>query len=434
MVEESIINISPDDMPRRWYNLPADLPWPVPEPRDHPEAKVKLKDMPKLMLKHVMEHEETMRRWVRIPDEVLDLYLLVGRPRPLHRAYRLEEELKTPARIYLKREDQAPTGSHKMNHSLPQTYWMMEEGVPRLTTETGAGQWGTAIALSARLCGVKATIYFVRSAYKLKPDRYSFMKMLGADVVPSPSSRTETGKKFLEEDPEHPGSLGIAVGEAAEDALTDDDTKFTVGSLTRAVLLYASINGLETQKQFALADDEPDVMIGCFGGGSNFGGFVYPFVGEVMKKRRECEFITVQCEPDRLGKGEYRYAWMDEGRVMPQEMCYTMGIDYPIPMKMAEGLRYQASSPTISVLVNKGIVKPICYYDEKPIFEAAKLVLQTEGFLPAPESSYAIKAGVDLALECKKTGEEKVIAINISGHGYLDFPGYRNVLEEIILP
>lgn len=431
-IYERLINIPADEMPRRWYNIDADMPWPVPPPKDAPDTKIKIKDLPKVLLKRCLEHEESKERWIRIPDDVIDLYLLVGRPRPLHRAYNLERRLKTPARIYFKREDLAPTGSHKMNHALPQVYFAKEEGVGRLVTETGAGQWGTAMAYACALLGMPITIYWVRSAYKLKRDRYSFMKMCGADVVPSPSDRTEIGKKFLKENPEHPGNLAIALAEAAEDAFVHEDTKYPIGSVEKHVLIYATINGLETMKQFELIDEDPDLMIGCYGGGSNFAGFVFPFVGEVLQKKRECEFLAVQCTPGSLVKGEYRYDYVDSGKMFPMAKTLTLGIDVFPPPRIAEGLRYAAGgSPQVCLLVHKGVIKATYYDDEKPIAEAAKLVLETEGFLPAPESAYAVKAGIDEALKCKKTGEEKVIAINISGHGYLDFPGYRKLLPEL---
>jgi len=420
-----------DELPKEWYNIQPDLPEPLPVPKEPGNGVSRMDFLNKTMIHECLKQEFSPMRWVPIPDEVLQLYIQVGRPRPLYRALKLEQFLKLKkTRIYYKREDLSPTGSHKSNTALAQAYFAAKEGKHTLATETGAGQWGTALTHAARLMGLNCVVFWVRSVYNWKHDRRTFMHLLGATVHASPSKETKTGRKLLAKDPKHHGSLGIAVSEGLEYTEKHEGTVYSLGSVLNHVLLHQSIIGLETIKQFEIADDEPDLIIGCLGGGSNFGGIALPFAGEVLKKKRECEFLAAQSEAaPNLVKGRYEYDFGDVAEHTPLLKMYTLGHKTDMQPIKADGLRYHAAAPLISALRHHGIVKAVAYpADEKAIFEAARTFLQCEGWLIAPESSYAVRAAIDEARKNEKTGKEKVICMNISGHGFLDIPAYREKL------
>jgi tryptophan synthase beta chain len=384
------------------------------------------------MLHECLRQETSSERWIPIPEEIRELYIQAGRPRPLFRARRLEKLLGLKkVRLYYKREDLSPTGSHKVNTALAQAYYAQKEGKGTLVTETGAGQWGTALSYAARLIGLDCVVYWVRSVYDWKHDRRTLMKLLGSDVHPSPSKETRAGREVLSRSPNHPGSLGLAVSEGLEHAETHEGSVYALGSVLNHVLIHQSVIGLETIKQFQLADDSPDLIVACLGGGSNFGGLALPFAGEVLQGKRKCEFLAAQSEAaPNLVRGEFRYDFGDVAGHTPLLKMYTLGHATEMMPIKADGLRYHAAAPIISALRDKDIVKAVAYPgDERATFEAARLFLRSEGWLVAPESSYAVRAAIDEALKAEKTGQEKVICINISGHGFLDIQAYREKLS-----
>jgi len=426
------ISLSVDELPKEWYNIQPDLPEPLPIPKEPGNGVSRMDFLNRTMIHECLRQEFSPMRWVPIPEEVRQLYIQVGRPRPLYRARNLEQHLKLKkTRIYYKREDLSPTGSHKTNTAIAQAYFAAKEGKHTLATETGAGQWGTALTHAARLMGLNCVVFWVRSVYNWKLDRRTFMHLLGATVHASPSKETQIGRKMLRKDANHHGSLGIAVSEGLEYTEKHEGTVYSLGSVLNHVLMHQSIIGLETIKQFEIADDKPDLIVGCLGGGSNFGGIALPFAGEVMKKKRECEFLAAQSEAaPNLVKGRYEYDFGDVAEHTPLLKMYTLGHKTDMQPIKADGLRYHAAAPIISTLRHHGTVKAVAYpADEKTIFEAARTFLQCEGWLIAPESSYAVRATIDEALKNEKTGkQEKVICMNISGHGFLDIPAYREKL------
>lgn len=425
--EESVA-LEPDEMPEKWYNILPDLPEPLPPPKDPDEGESRLAMLPKMMIGECLKQENAEERWIDIPEEVMEIYVKAGRPRRLFRATKLEKELRTPAKLFYKAEFFSPTGSHKVNTALAQAYYAKKEGYERLTTETGAGQWGTALAYAASLMGMKMTIFWVRAVHNWKTARRHFMKLYGADVHPSPSDQTSVGRDLLKENKQHPGSLGIAVSEGLEDATNDEKAVYSLGSVLNHVLLHQTIIGLETKMQFEKIDEYPDVMISCLGGGSNFGGFTIPFLGDAIKGRKT-KFIAAQSEVAPNLQGEYRYDFADHAELTPMLKMYTLGHKKTMAPIRGDGLRYHGAAPIISLLRKHGYVDTIAYpQDEKYVFERARMFIRNEGFLPAPESAYSIACAIDEALECKKKGEEKVIAFNISGHGFMDMAGYTEVL------
>jgi tryptophan synthase beta chain len=388
-----------------------------------------VEQLPNLLIRECLRQEMSTDRWIEIPEPLRELYLQAGRPRPLFRAASLEKALGTPASLYYKAEFYSPTGSHKVNTALAQAYYAKKEGYDRLTTETGAGQWGTALAYACALVGLKCTVYWVRAVYSWKAQRLGFMKMLGADVHASPSPRTEFGRKLYEQDRNHPGSLGIAISEGLEDAKNDPKAVYSLGSVLNHVLMHQTIIGLETRKQFEKAGTYPDVVISCLGGGSNFGGFALPFVGDVLTKGKKIRFIAAQSQAAPNLQGEYRYDFADHAGMTPLLKMYTLGHTARMAPIKGDGLRYHGCSPIVSLLRHLGYIDTVAYpADEKRVFERAVTFMRTEGFLPAPESAYSICCAIDEALKCKETGERKVIAFNISGHGFMDIEGYRDVL------
>jgi len=421
--------LTQDEMPRQWYNILPDLPEPLPPPKDPETGESRIKALPEFLLGECLKQEFSNERWIDIPEELLDLYFQAGRPRPLFRAVNLEKRLDTPARMYYKGEFYSPTGSHKVNTALAQAYYAKKERYERLTTETGAGQWGTALAYGASLTGLKCTVYWVRAVHNWKNDRRGFMQLLGAEVYASPSNKTEVGKKLWGKNPNHPGSLGIAISEGIEDAKKDKRAIYCLGSVLNHVLMHQTIIGLETKKQFENFDDYPDVVISCLGGGSNFGGFALPFMHDLLKEGKKIKFIAAQSQAAPNLQGEYKYDFADHGELTPLLKMYTLGHTKDMPPIKGDGLRYHGCSPIISLLRDKGYIDTVAYpQDEKEVFEKAKVFIQVEGFLPAPESAYSVACAIDEAMKCKKTGEKKVIAFNISGHGFMDIPGYREVL------
>jgi tryptophan synthase beta chain len=429
MKEVCQINLGLDEIPRQWYNILPDLPEPLPAPQDPAKGPSRLANLPKLLLAECLKQEGAAERWIDIPEDVTHLFYRAGRPRPLFRARNLEKKLGTPAELYYKGEFFSPTGSHKVNTALVQCYYAKKEGYERVTTETGAGQWGTALAYGAALSGLKCTIYWVRAVYQWKRDRRNFMQLLGAEVYASPSAKTEVGKKLYNKDHQHPGSLGIAISEGLEDAQKDPHAIYCLGSVLNHVLLHQTIIGLETKKQFEKIGAAPDIMIGCLGGGSNFGGFVLPFVGDMLRGGKKVRFIAAQSQAAPNLQGEYRFDHADYAEITPLLKMYTLGHRVKMAPIKGDGLRYHGCSPIISLLRHHKIIDTVAYpKDEAYVFERARLFIQSEGYLPAPESSYAVACAIDEALKAKEAGEKKVIAFNISGHGFMDIPGYREVL------
>jgi len=416
-------------LPDRWYNIVPDLPEPLPPPRRPDGSVISPGELEAIFPKALIEQEVSTERWVPIPEELRRIYLEMGRPTPLFRARRLEEALDTPARIYYKYEGVLPTGSHKINTALAQAYYNRLEGVRRLTTETGAGQWGSALALAGAVFGLKVRVYMVRVSYEQKPYRRIVMQVYGAEVVPSPSPYTEAGRRILEQDPDNPGSLGIAISEAIEDALKHEDTKYSLGSVLNHVLLHQTIIGQEAKRQLEELGEYPDVVIGAVGGGSNYAGLAYPFIADRLAGKTETRFIAVEPRAaPSMTRGEYRYDYGDTAGLTPLLKMHTLGHRYIPPPIHAGGLRYHGVAPTLSILVRHGIVEPVAYRQTE-VFEAAVRFARLEGIIPAPESAHAVKAAIDEAIRARKEGEEKVILFNLSGHGLLDLKGYQDYLE-----
>ena len=420
-----------DELPKKWYNIAADFPEPLPPPREPESGPSRMEFLGRTMVGECLRQEMSGERWIPIPEEIRELYIQAGRPRPLCRARKLEKQLGLrQVRLYYKREDLSPTGSHKVNTALAQAFYAAREGKSTLVTETGAGQWGSALSYAARLMGLNCVVFWVRAVFDWKSDRRTFMKLLGATVHASPSKETRVGRGLLAKDANHQGSLGIAVSEGLEYASEHEGSVYCLGSVLNHVLIHQSIIGLETIAQFKLVDDEPDLVVGCLGGGSNFGGIALPFAGEVLQGKRKCEFLAAQSEAaPNLVRGEYRYDFGDVAEQTPLLKMYTLGHQVEMVPIRADGLRYHAAAPLVSALRYSGLMKAIAYpADEKTVFEAARLFLQCEGWLIAPESSYAVRAGIDEALKAEQKGEEKAILMNISGHGFLDLEAYRDKL------
>jgi tryptophan synthase beta chain len=429
------IVLDEEEIPRQWYNILPDLPKPLPPTIDPTTKAPGGGIVPKIFPKQILAQEFSPDRWIDIPEEVREVYRL-WRPSPLFRAIRLEQALKTPAKIYYKYEGVSPPGSHKANTAVAQAYYNMREGVKRMATETGAGQWGSALAFGCMVFGLKSTIYMVKVSYQQKPYRRIMMEAWGGDVYPSPSDKTESGRKILSEDPNNPGSLGIAISEAIEDALVNEDANYGIGSVLNHVLLHQTVVGLETKKQFEVVDEYPDVICGCIGGGSSFSGLYWPFYYDKIsgKAPKDTRFLAI--EPTAcpsVTRGEYTYDHGDTARLTPLIPMHTLGHDFiPAPI-YAGGLRYHGIAPTISLLASKRIVETRAY-NQLEVFDAASLFIKTEGFIPAPEPSHAIKAAVDEALKCKETGEEKVILFLLCGHGHFDMQAYDDYLNGKLAP
>ncbi len=424
------VTLGIEDIPKRWYNIAADLPEKLPPPL-HPGTKepAKFEDFQAIFPDEIIRQEMSEERYIDIPEEVRDALIMLNRPSPLVRAVRLEKALKTPAKIYFKREDLSPAGSHKPNTAIAQAYYNKKAGIENLTTETGAGQWGSALSLACSLFDLNCTVFMVRVSYDQKPYRRYVMETYGATVHPSPSPLTDFGKKLLAANPNNTGSLGIAISEAIETCVKGQKTKYAIGSVANHVMLHQTVIGQEVVKQLEMIDTVPDYMIGCVGGGSNFAGFSFPMLGLKIKGKVNTEFIAAEpVAVPSLTKGEYRYDFGDTGEMTPLFKMYTLGHDFmPSPIH-AGGLRYHGMAPTISLATKLKLIKPMAV-DQKETFSAGIMFARTEGIIPAPESTHAIRAAIDLALKAKKDKEEKIIVFNLSGHGLLDMSGYASYLS-----
>jgi tryptophan synthase beta chain len=414
------------DIPTRWYNIQADVKTPLAPPL-HPGTGQPIgpQDLAPLFPMALIKQEVSRERWIEIPDEVRDV-LRLWRPSPLYRARRLEKALGTPARLYYKYEGVSPAGSHKPNTAVAQAYYNKKEGVKRLATETGAGQWGSSLAMACNFFGLQCKVYMVKVSYHQKPYRRVLMEMWGGQVVPSPSPDTQAGKKMLEMDPDSPGSLGIAISEAVEDAATRDDTKYALGSVLNHVLLHQTVIGLETKKQLEKADDEADILIGCVGGGSNFAGFAFPFAADKLAgKKKKLRIIAVEpAACPSLTKGKYAYDFGDTVGLTPLVKMHTLGHGFVPPPVHAGGLRYHGMAPLVCKLYDEGVIEAVAV-PQTPTFQAALQFAATEGIPPAPEAAHAIRAAIDEALRCKAEGKRRTIVFNLSGHGHFDLSAYE---------
>jgi tryptophan synthase beta chain len=423
------VTLGIDDIPKKWYNIAADMPEPLPPPLNPATREpIKFEEMRAIFPDEIIRQEMSTERYIDIPEEVQDRLILINRPSPLVRAIRLERALKTPAKIFFKREDLSPVGSHKPNTAIAQAYYNMKEGIENLTTETGAGQWGSALALASCMFGLNCTVFMVRVSYDQKPYRRFVMETYGAKVFPSPSVETEYGRKLLDQNPGNTGSLGIAISEAIETAVKREKCKYSLGSVANHVMLHQTVIGQEVIKQFEMIDTVPDYMIGCVGGGSNFAGFTFPMIGLKIKKKVETEFIATEpVSVPSLTAGKYEYDFGDTAGMTPLFKMYTLGHDFmPSPIH-AGGLRYHGMAPTVSLAAKLGLVKAVAIH-QLDTFAAGVMFAQTEGIIPAPESTHAIAAVIDLAREAKKKNEKKIICFNLSGHGLLDMSGYSAFL------
>ncbi len=425
MNEQKKYLLTEGDLPKAWYNIQADLPQPLP-PVIHPGTMQPIgpADLAPLFPMALIMQEVSQERYIEIPEPVRDVYRL-WRPTPLVRARQLEKALDTPAHIYYKYEGVSPVGSHKPNTAVPQAFYNKQENVRGMTTETGAGQWGSAMAMSCNFFGMPCDIYMVKISYQQKPYRRSMMQAFGAKVTPSPSERTNAGKGILAKDPNSTGSLGIAISEAVEAAATSGGKfKYSLGSVLNHVLMHQTVIGEECLKQFEMAGEYPDVMIGCIGGGSSFAGFITPFVREKLKKGKKTRFVAVEpMAAPSLTKGKYVYDFGDTAMMTPLVKMYTLGHSFiPAPIH-AGGLRYHGMAPIVCYLYDSKMIEAVAVH-QNPVFEAAVQFARAEGIIPAPEPAHAIRVAIDEALRCKQTGEKKVIAFNLCGHGYFDMQAY----------
>jgi tryptophan synthase beta chain len=425
-------DLGPDDLPTAWFNLMPDLARKIaPLPPLSPRTKEPLgpDDLTPLFPMALIGQEVSTDPWIDIPGPVLDIYRL-WRTTPMFRATRLERALDTPAHIYFKYEGVSPAGSHKPNTAVPQAYYNKEAGIRRIATETGAGQWGSSMAMACSFFGLECTVYMVKASYEQKPYRRVFMETFGADVIASPSSQTNAGKGILAEHPDSTGSLGIAISEAVEDAATHEDTNYALGSVLGHVLLHQSVIGLEAQRQMELAGEEPDVIVGCVGGGSNYGGLAYPFMAEKLRGTKpDLRFLAAEpAACPTLTKGRFAYDYGDTAGTGPIVPMFTLGHGFvPAPVH-AGGLRYHGDSPSLSLLVRDGYMEAKAF-TQNQIFEAAVLFAKTQGIVPAPEPAHAIKATIEEALAAKEAGEERVILFNLCGHGHFDMQAYDDYLN-----
>ena len=424
-------DLPPDAIPSAWFNLMPDLAQKVqPLPPLSPVTKQPIgpDDLTPLFPMPLIGQEVSTEQWIDIPGPVIDVYRL-WRPAPLFRATRLERALDTPARIYFKYEGGSPAGSHKPNTAVPQAYYNKEAGIRRIATETGAGQWGSAMAMACSFFGLECTVYMVRASYDQKPYRRVFMETFGANVLASPSPTTNAGRGVLDAHPGSTGSLGIAISEAVEDAATHEDTNYALGSVLGHVLLHQSVIGLEAQRQMELAGEQPDVIVGCVGGGSNFAGISYPFMAEKLRGNSVTRFLATEpAACPTLTKGVFAYDYGDTAQMAPIVPMCTLGHDFvPAPVH-AGGLRYHGDAPSISLLVREGYMEAKAY-TQNAIFEAAVLFAKTQGIVPAPEPAHAIKGAIEEALAAKEAGEERVILFNLCGHGHFDMQAYDDYLN-----
>jgi tryptophan synthase beta chain len=416
-------------IPKFWYNIVADLPAPPPPPL-HPGTLQPLdpSQLEPLFAKALIDQEISGDRQIEIPTPVRDVYRQ-WRPTNLFRARQLENALDTPARIYYKYEGVSPAGSHKPNTSVPQAFYNREEGVQRLVTETGAGQWGSSLAFAGALYGLSVDIYMVRVSYNQKPYRRALMESWGARCVASPSEETVSGRTILAQRADHPGSLGIAISEAVEMAAQRDDTKYCLGSVLNHVLLHQTVIGLEALEQFAMANDYPDVIVGCTGGGSNFAGIAFPFIGEQLRGGKNVRVLAVEpAACPSLTRGKYAYDFGDTAHLTPLTKMHTLGSTFTPPGFHAGGLRYHGMAPLVSFVKELGLIEAV-NYPQTTCFDAGLLFAKTEGIMPAPEANHAIRAAVDEALKCKEEGTSRAILFNMCGHGHFDMQAYMDYMS-----
>jgi tryptophan synthase beta chain len=429
MSQKTRFDLEQADIPSAWYNFNADFPEPLPPPL-HPGTKAPLppEALEAIFPRNLIEQEISAEQWIEIPETVRDIYAL-WRPTPLLRAVRLEKALNTPAHIYYKYEGVSPAGSHKVNTAVPQAYYNKIAGTKRLATETGAGQWGASLAFACSLFGLECNIYMVKVSYDQKPYRRMLMHTWGATVHASPSDRTEFGRKLLAEDPHCSGSLGIAISEAVEDTVKTPDTKYSLGSVLNHVCLHQTVIGEETIKQMEKAGEEPDVIFGCCGGGSNFAGIAFPYLRKKIREGKKYRIVGV--EPTAcptLTEGELRYDFGDTAETTPLLKMFTLGHKFMPPAIHAGGLRYHGMSPMVSHALKLGLIEAEAYHQTK-VFEAAMLFARNEGIVPAPESSHAIAAVVAEAVKARTEGKKRVLLFNLSGHGLLDLSSYESYLH-----
>ncbi len=432
-MEEHKIMLNDSEIPRQWYNVLPDMPSPM-NPPLHPGTgkPVGPQDLAPIFPMNIIEQEVSTERWITIPDEVLDKYLLY-RPTPLRRAINFEKALKCPVKIYYKDESVSPPGSHKPNTAIAQAYYNKAFGIKKLSTETGAGQWGCALAMACQMFGLELQVFMVRVSYNQKPYRRLMMSTWGANCFPSPSDQTQAGRNILAQDPDCPGSLGIAISEAVEHAVSTKDCRYSLGSVLNHVLLHQTIIGLEAKKQFEKIGKYPDVVIGCAGGGSNFGGIALPYVYDKIHGKKTAIIAAEPSSCPTLTKGPFAYDFGDVAKMTPLLPMHTLGHDFiPEPIH-AGGLRYHGMAPIVSHLVNEKLVEPRAY-NQIETFEAGVLFARTEGFIPAPETNHAIAAVVDEARRAREEGKEKVILFNYSGHGIIDLPSYDAYLSGKLEP
>ncbi|MDD3484195.1 TrpB-like pyridoxal phosphate-dependent enzyme [Azovibrio restrictus] len=418
--------LNPDEMPTHWYNVVADMKNPPAPPLGPDGQPMGPEQMGAIFPMNILEQEMSSQRWIEIPEEVRQIYAL-WRPAPLCRALRLEQALGTTAKIFYKYEGVSPAGSHKPNSAVPQAFYNKQAGTKKLTTETGAGQWGSSIAFAGQMFGLPVRVFMVKVSYEQKPFRRSMMQTWGAEVFASPTNLTEAGRKALAADPECQGSLGLAISEAVEEAAADKETCYTLGSVLNHVLLHQTIIGLEAKKQFDKLGLYPDVVVGPCGGGSSFGGIAFPFLADkAAGDKRANKLRCVAVEPTScptLTQGTYAYDFGDASGYTPLMKMFTLGHDFMPPGIHAGGLRYHGASPLVSQLTHEGLVEPLAV-PQLATFEAGVLFARAEGIIPAPESCHAIRAAIDEALKAKATGEEKVILFSLTGHGHFDMASY----------
>lgn len=415
-----------DRIPRQWYNIQADLPKALP-PVLHPGTLQPIgpADLEPLFPMELILQEVSTEREIDIPEPVREVYKL-WRPAPLYRAYGLEKALQTPAKIYYKYEGVSPAGSHKPNTAIPQAFYNKQAGVKRLTTETGAGQWGTSLSFAGSLFDIDVTVFQVRVSYDQKPYRRAVMETYGARCVASPSQETVYGRKVLEQRPDHPGSLGIAISEAVEIAATNADTKYALGSVLNHVLMHQTIIGVESMEQMAMADAYPDVVVGCTGGGSNFAGIAFPYIGAGLRGGPKPRIVAVEpAACPSLTRGKYAYDFGDTGQMAPLTKMHTLGSSFTPPGFHAGGLRYHGMAPLVSHLKELGLIEATAYHQTE-CFAAGVLFARAEGIVPAPEANHAVKGAIEEALRCKREGKSEVILFNLCGHGHFDMAAYTN--------
>jgi tryptophan synthase beta chain len=426
-MSDSVKYLLPEDrIPHAWYNIAADLPQPLPPPL-HPGTGQPIgpDDLSAIFPMALIGQEVAQDREIEIPEPVRDVYKL-WRPAPLYRARRLEQVLDTPARIFYKYEGVSPAGSHKPNTAVPQAFYNKEAGIKKLSTETGAGQWGSSLAFAGSLFGIEVKVYMVKVSYDQKPYRRLLMETYGATCVPSPSSETNAGRQILAQDPNSPGSLGIAISEAVEIAATNADTNYSLGSVLNHVLLHQTVIGIEAIEQMEMAGHWPDVVIGCTGGGSNFAGLALPFLGKKLRENKAVRIVAAEpAACPSLTRGQYAYDFGDTGHLTPLVKMHTLGSTFIPPAFHAGGLRYHGMAPLVSHIKELGLIEAVAV-KQTPCFEAGVAFARAEGIVPAPESTHAVRAAFDEALKCKQEGTARTILFNLSGHGHFDMQAYAD--------